>query len=142
MTMTVISVLTLLVRVVSVKYKTAWSVIDTIDKASIMEKYMVEFLEGTTSITPVYRHGWHCTSPNKVVDTYLDKLNELRRVGEHNTTKTSQKWHLKRFFSGLIALIIFSNCFKADTDSSFDVTNKIIEIYELSEYVEANKNEV
>lgn len=124
-------------------YKHAWDVIDTIDKASIMEKYMVELLEGTTSIRiPIHRHGWICSSPNKVVDTYLNKLNELRRISEHNTTKTAQRWHLKRFFNGLILLIIYSDCVKETTDTSWEITKKIIEIYELSEYAEANKNEV
>lgn len=140
MMMIVISELTLHVPVVVVKYKTAWSVINTIDKASIMEKYMVEFLEKTTSMTPIHRHGWVCNRPNKVVPTYLGKLRDLERYSE--LSLTSQRRHLRRFFSGLIILIIYSNCFEADTDSKWHVTNKIIEIYELSEYAEANKNEV
>jgi len=137
--MTVISVLTLLVRVVYVKYKHVCDLVDTIDKASIMEKYMVEFLEGATSITPVSRYGWTCFDASHIATVYLEKLNELKKVGEYNSTKTSQRWYLKRFFIALGIMIMKSDLMESN---ALLVKEKIIEIYELSEYIEANKNEV
>ena len=139
MTMTVISVLTLLVPVVYVKYKNVWDLVNTIDKASMMEEYMVEFLEGATSITPVSRYGWTCFDASHIATVYLEKLNELKKVGEYNSTKTSQKWYLKRFFTALGIMIMKSDLMESN---ALLVKEKIIEIYELSEYIEANKNEV
>jgi len=127
------------VPVVYVKYKNVWDLVNTIDKALMMEKYMVEFLEGATSITPVSRYGWTCLNASHMATVYLEKLNELRKVGEYNTTKTSQKWYLKRFFSALSVIIMKSDLMESN---ALLVKEKIIEIYELSEYIEANKNEV
>tara|TARA_R100000742_G_C4279490_1_gene104212 strand:- start:6443 stop:6811 length:369 start_codon:yes stop_codon:yes gene_type:complete len=122
-----------------VKYKHVCDLVDTIDKASIMEKYMVEFLEGATSITPVSRYGWTCFDASHIATVYLEKLNELKKVGEYNSTKTSQRWYLKRFFIALGIMIMKSDLMESN---ALLVKEKIIEIYELSEYIEANKNEV
>ena len=121
------------------KYKHVCDLVDTIDKASIMEKYMVEFLEGATSITPVSRYGWTCFDASHIATVYLEKLNELKKVGEYNSTKTSQRWYLKRFFIALGIMIMKSDLMESN---ALLVKEKIIEIYELSEYIEANKNEV
>ena len=100
---------------------------------------MVEFLEGATSITPVSRYGWTCFDASHIATVYLEKLNELKKVGEYNSTKTSQKWYLKRFFTALGIMIMKSDLMESN---ALLVKEKIIEIYELSEYIEANKNEV